>query len=251
MTKFFLKYSLVILALFLLFNAKAQEASSLFQTANTYYKNRQYDEAEKLYLLVLKKDSKNVNALYNLGNTYFHLKQFPYAVWYYERALKLNPDSKYIKHNIEETNNKLFNKIEFSKEFFVTKQLKGLVHATSSNGWGTYLLIALWLGSISMVIYFVTKHNLFYKIGITALLVAVLFGWFTYSTFAKEHQQDYAIILTTTAYLKNAPVETMNAADTIQTGVKVQIIDADKNWRKIKLPNDKTGWIEKSNLGLI
>lgn len=251
MSNYFLKYSMVILAFLLLFNAKAQDAKSLFLTANTYYKNKQYDEAEKLYLLVLKKDGKNANALYNLGNTYFHLKQFPYAVWYFEKALKLNPDSKFLKHNIEETNNKLFNKIEFSKEFFVTKQLKGLVHATSSNSWGMYLLVALWIGSISMIIYLLTTQNLFYKIGITALVIAVLFGWFTYSTFTKEHQQDYAIILTTNAYLKKAPVETINAADTVQIGVKVQIIDADKDWRKIKLPNEKIGWIEKSNLGFI
>ncbi len=251
MSNFFLKYSMVILAFLLLFNAKAQDAKSLFLTANTYYKNKQYNEAEKLYLLVLKKDGNNANALYNLGNTCFHLKQFPYAVWYYEKALKLNPDSKFLKHNIEVTNNKLFNKIEFSKEFFVTKQLKGWVHSTSSNSWGMYLLVALWIGSISMLIYLFTTQNLFYKIGITALLIAVLLGWFTYSTFTKEHHQDYAIILTTNAYLKKAPVETINAADTVQTGVKVQIIDADKDWRKIKLPNEKIGWIEKSNLGFI
>ena len=30
-----------------------------------------------------------------------------------------------------------------------------------------------------------------------------------------------------------------------------KIIDTDKNWLKIKLPNDKTGWIEKNNLELI
>jgi uncharacterized protein YgiM (DUF1202 family) len=53
------------------------------------------------------------------------------------------------------------------------------------------------------------------------------------------------------AFIKSAPVETMNAAQAVQPGLKVEIIDTDKNWLKVKLPNDKTGWIQKSNLELI
>lgn len=59
----------------------------------------QYDEAEKMYLLLLKKDKLNANAFYNLGNTYFHLKQYANAVLYYEKAKKIQPDNKQIQHN--------------------------------------------------------------------------------------------------------------------------------------------------------
>ena len=43
----------------------------------------------------------------------------------------------------------------------------------------------------------------------------------------------------------------MNAATAILAGTKVEILDIDKNWRKIKLPNDKIGWIENSFLKVI
>jgi uncharacterized protein YgiM (DUF1202 family) len=43
----------------------------------------------------------------------------------------------------------------------------------------------------------------------------------------------------------------MNAATAIQLGLKVEILDTDKNWRKIKLPNGKTGWIEISQIEFI
>ena len=59
---------------------KAQDSKSLFQTANSYYQNKQYEEAEKMYTLLLKKDKNNANAYYNLGNTYYHLKNYPSAV---------------------------------------------------------------------------------------------------------------------------------------------------------------------------
>ena len=93
--------------------AHAQDSKSLFQSANEYYKTKQYEEAEKMYLLLLKKDKLNANAFYNLGNTYFHLKQYANAVLYYEKAKKIQPDNKQIQHNIELTNNKLFSKIEY------------------------------------------------------------------------------------------------------------------------------------------
>ena len=107
-------YILLLLTvnLLLITFGKAQDSKSIFQTANTYYQNKQYDEAAKMYLLLIKKDKKNANAYYNLGNTYFHLKQYTNAVLYYEKAKKLEPENKYINHNIQLTNNKLFSKIE-------------------------------------------------------------------------------------------------------------------------------------------
>lgn len=245
------KYMFVMLCCLLSGSVHAQDNKTLFQTANSYYQNKQYEEAEKMYLLVVQKDSRNANAYYNLGNTYFHQKNYAYAVWNYEKALKLEPDNKYILHNIEETNNKLFSKLEFSKAFFVTQQLKHVVHTKSSKGWSWLLLLTLWPGVICLCIHFFTTNKALYRIGLVFLFASIVFAGFTYSAYTSEHRQDYAIILTPNAYLKSAPVESMNAATAVQTGTKVQIIDTDKNWMKVKLPNDKTGWIETSNLGLI
>ena len=204
-----------------------------------------------MYALLLQKEKGNVNVFYNLGNTYFHLNDFPKAVLYYEKALKMQPDNQHILHNIKETNNKLFSKMEFSKEFFVTKQLKNVVQSKSANKWSVYMLIALWLGVIAICIHFFFGRKNIFQFGLLSLIIAAVFAWLTYHTYSIEHQQDYAIILQKNAFIKSAPVESLNKADSIQTGLKVQILDSDKSWLKVKLPNDKTGWIEKKSLGLI
>ena len=230
---------------------KAQDSKSLFQTANTYYKNKQYDEAEKMYSLLIKKDKKNANAYYNLGNTYYHLKNYSNAVLNYEKAKKLQPDNKHIDHNIQLTNNKLFSKIEFSKEFFVTKQLKNVVHIKSSESWSIFMLVAFWCGVILLCIHFFFTNRIVFRIGFIACLISIIFAYFTYAAYKTEHQHNFAIVMQQNAFMKSAPVESMNAATAIQTGLKVEIIDTDKNWLKIKLPNDKTGWIETSQVELI
>ncbi len=230
---------------------KAQDSKSIFQTANTYYQNKQYQEAEKMYSLLIKKDKNNANAYYNLGNTYYHLKQFPNAIYNYEKARKLDPDNKYTNHNIELTNNKLFSKIEFSKEFFVAKEIKSVVHTKSSKSWSILMLAMLWIGTFLLFIHFLVPHKLLYRIGILSSMCAIVLAFITFFANKNEQEQNFAIIIQKNAFMKSAPVESMNAATIIQTGLKVEIIDSDKNWRKIKLPNDKTGWIEISQIELI
>lgn len=232
-------------------SANASDSKSLFQTANTYYKNKQYEEAEKIYTLLIKQDKKNANAYYNLGNTNYHLKHYVYAVLYYEKAKKLQPDNKYITRNLELTNNKLFSKIEFSKEFFVTKQLKNIAHTQTSRKWSIWMLAALWIGAIVLCIHFFTGNKYLFRLGALACIASISLSFFTYAAYKSEHQQNYAIVIEQNAYMKSTPVETMNAAQAVLAGLKVEIIDTDKNWWKIKLPNDKTGWIKRSSLELI
>lgn len=242
-----LKISLLLTYCFFLSTfAHAQDATSVFQTANTLYKNKQYELAETRYLEVLKYDKNNVQALYNLGNTYFHLNQYAQSILFYEKAKKFAPADKNIEHNLKLVNNKVFAKMEFSKDFFVIKWFRNLANNNTSGGWSTFFLLFLWIGILSISINFFRKNNLLFRIGIIASLISILFGWLTYSSYKDETSHQFAIITQANAFYKTAPVETMNAATAILSGTKVEILDTDKNWIKIKLPNDKTGWIEKS-----
>ncbi|HRB92967.1 MAG TPA: tetratricopeptide repeat protein [Chitinophagales bacterium] len=232
-------------------NIYTQNLKDLFQTANVYYKNKQYEEAEKLYLLILNKDKNNVNVYYNLGNTYFHLKQFPQSILYYEKAKKLQPDNAHILHNIEHTNNKIFNKIEFSKEFFVSKKIKGFAHTKSSTSWSIYLIVAFWLTSILLAIYFFLNKKWAFKLGLFCCFTSIVFAYFTYTTYKSEYRNDFAILMQSNSYLHKSPVEQSISSVLIIAGTKVQILDTDKNWCKIKLPNDKIGWIQIATLKFI
>ena len=242
---------LTIYCLLLTIFVKAQDIKSTFETANTLYKNKQYDLAETRYLEVIKNDKKNVTALYNLGNTYFHLNQYANAILYYEKAKKLAPTDKNIEHNLKLVNNKVFTKMEFSKDFFVVKWLKSIVNYNTSHNWCILFLVFLWIGILAIVFNFFKKNNLIIRIGILATFSAIVFAWFTYKSNKHENTSNFAIITEANAFYKSKPVESMNAATAILAGTKVEILDIDKNWRKIKLPNDKIGWIENSFLKVI
>lgn len=229
----------------------AQNTKTLFETGNSYYQNKQYAEAAKMYELVLQKDKQNFNTLYNLGNAYYHLQQYPEAILYYEKAKKINPDNKYVLQNIALTNNKIFSKIEFSKEFFVTQKIKNLTHSKSSDAWSKYMLCFFWISVITLCIHFFYGKSVLFKIGLFAIIVSIIFAILSYTTYKNEQVQTFAIIIKNDANLKTKPVKDQVGTTNIPAGTKIQIIDNDKNWYKIKLPNDKVGWIENSVISLI
>ncbi|MFN8283229.1 MAG: tetratricopeptide repeat protein [Chitinophagales bacterium] len=245
------KILMLITFCFLLGNLQAQDTKSIFQTANTLYKNKQYELAETRYLEVIKKDKNNVKALYNLGNTYFHLNQNAKAILYYEKAKKLAPTDENIEHNLKLVNNKVFAKMEFSREFFVIKWFKNIVNNNTSHGWSILFLTFLWLSILSFIITFFRKNKMIFRIGTIAFLGAIIFAWFTYESHQNENTNRFAIVTQANAFYKSKPVESMNAATAILAGTKVEILDSDKNWLKIKLPNDKSGWIERSQIEFI
>lgn len=225
----------------------AQDTRSLFKTANTYYQNKQYEEAAHFYLQVLQQDRNNVNACFNLGNTYYHLHHFPEAILYYEKAAKLQPDNKYVKQNLALTNNKLFTKLEFSKEFFVTQYSKNFFNGHSSNQWARWMLIALWTGTICLLIYFARRSSAFRTAGMITMALSVFFAIATWSRYRQEREAGYAVIFSDKTPLLQTPVDASRVVDSIQAGMKVKLTDHDGKWAKIELPNGKQGWIRNDS----
>src|SRR3954469_25083903 len=184
------KYCLIILLLCFCFPGPgsifAQDSKSLFNTANSYYKNKQFDEAEHFYLQVIAKDKNNVNAYFNLGNTYYHLQKYPEALLYYEKAKKLDPSNKSVQHNLSFINNKLFSNIEFSREFFVTKYSKNFLNSKSSNQLSHWMLACLWLSSIFFCLYFFGKSTIARKLGFVLFLFTLFFTYLTYFRYQQE-----------------------------------------------------------------
>ncbi|MDB5227173.1 MAG: hypothetical protein JWN78_1366 [Bacteroidota bacterium] len=251
---YLLKFSVIhagILLYFILFSVSSfsQDTKTLFKTANSYYKSKQFDEAGHFYLLVIAKDKNNVNAYFNLGNTYYHLQKYPEAILYYEKAKKLDPGNKYIDKNLSLTNNKLFSKIEFSREFFVTKYSKNFLNSRSSNQWSHWMLACLWLSSIFFCFYFFGKSTLSRKFGIILFLLSLCFGYLTYFRYKQEKVSEYAIVFLDKTPVQRTPVASSKITDSLQAGIKVKLTDRDANcWIKIELPNGKEGWVQHAAL---
>lgn len=81
-----------------------------FNIADALYKKRKYEEALKSYHEALQNtdDMKlQAQAYYNIGNTLYRLNKWPESILAYQQALKLDPNDRDAKYNLEYVRTKL------------------------------------------------------------------------------------------------------------------------------------------------
>jgi tetratricopeptide (TPR) repeat protein len=75
-----------------------------FNIGDALYKKRKYEEALEAYQKAIQKSDEvqlQAQSYYNLGNTLYRLNKWPESLLAYQQALKLNPDDKDAKYNLE------------------------------------------------------------------------------------------------------------------------------------------------------
>ena len=72
-----------------------------WDTGNKAYINGNYTEALEYYTAILNEGKYSSKLYYNVGNTYFKLGDMGRAILYYNRALRLTPNSEDVQHNLK------------------------------------------------------------------------------------------------------------------------------------------------------
>ncbi len=81
--------------------ATAYESYTAGERAETFAdRSAAFNEALLLYSEAEKKYPSYGKLYYNIGNCYFHLGEYPHAIVYYNKALKLLPREKKIRHHL-------------------------------------------------------------------------------------------------------------------------------------------------------
>ena len=84
---------------------------------NTQEIERNYLEAEKIFLNLLNKDKDLILVNYYLGIIYFELQNYKKSKFHYESSLKFNPDSKEILINLAYLEQS-YGKLEEAKDIY-------------------------------------------------------------------------------------------------------------------------------------
>ena len=71
-----------------------------FEEANTLYNNAKYAEAIDKYESILETKQHSAELYFNLANANYKLNNIAPSIYYYEKALQLNPNDKDIKNNL-------------------------------------------------------------------------------------------------------------------------------------------------------
>lgn len=221
-----------------------------FAKGNTFYKEGKYQEAIDSYQKI--ENTQNAEVYFNLANSYYKLNKVAYAIYYYEKALKINPSYSDAKNNLVFAKRMTIDAIEPLPKTFLQRLSKNTIQQLSYNTWAMISVISSFLLVVFFMLYYFsyssTKKIVWFNISILALVSMLLSVIFTFSSYNIKRSQHSAIVFSPSVEVKNAPTTSGEAIFELHEGTKVQLLDELKGWRKIKIANGKEGWIAESDV---
>ena len=241
-----------ILVYFIAFTGFAQSEEKIFAEANTFYKESNFERAIGLYLSIEEQGLESDDLFFNLGNSYYKQNKVAPAIYYYEKALKLNPQHKDALVNIEFAKRMKIDVIEELPKTFIQKFSKNVIQKLTFDSWAILAVLASFLASILFLLYHFSsssrKKLVYFNFTIFFVFALIVTTFFAFNSYGIDKKNRPAIIFSSKVEIKNAPTLSSDEVFELHEGTKVQILDELDDWKKIKIADGKEGWVISSHL---
>lgn len=248
------KFLTYILTLIVTSFALAQN-NSLFDQGNALYTNGDYANAITKYEGVLSNNQHSAELYFNLANAHYKLNHVAPSIYYYEKALLLNPNDETIKTNLAYAKNMTIDAIETVPEIGFSKFLNSFTNTFSFDGWAKLSVITMLMFVVLTIVYFFTfstgKKRLSFIGSVVFLAFMVTALSFAFHKYNIDKNNQPAIVFAQESLVKTEPNNRSEQAFTLHEGTKVQVLDTINNWKQIKISDGKTGWILASDIKLL
>jgi len=242
----------IVYLLCICFFSLSAQNKDLFLEANTAYNEGNYSEAINNYERIVENGETSAELYYNLANAHYKLSQTAPSIYYYEKALQLNPGDSDVKNNLEFAQRMLIDEIEEVPKTGLLKIINKLISVLSFNGWAWTAVIGSSLFAAFFLLYYFSyssrQKRLFFTPSIIALIIMLSALIFAYQQREYHNNSQFAIIFSEEAIVRNEPTLRSNEILRLHEGTKVKILETFQNWIKFELANEIQGWMDKSEV---
>jgi len=233
----------------------AQNADSTFDNANNLYKNGKFEEAINEYKKIESQKLSSSELYYNLGNSYYKLNKVGPAIYYYEKALKLNPLNEDVKNNLIFAKRLALDNIEELPKTLLQRINANYLQKLSYNQWATVVIVFSILGSLLFLLFYFAQGSLkkrfYFTTSIVSFILLIASLFITYQQYNADTKNKEAIIFAEETEVRNAPTFNSEKVFTLHEGTKVIVLDAVDDWKKIKIVDGKIGWMIGNELKIL
>ena len=248
-----MKKLLLIIYLFsssFVFSQKNNEV--FFNSGLDLYNQGKYVEAISQFQLIIENGEHSENLYFNLGNSYYKINDIANSIYYFEKALKLNPNDKDILNNLSYSQNMLIDKIDKLPVNQVSEFFHSFSNSLSINQW---LLIGIaflyfFLGAFFLY-YFNNKTRAkknYFTFSTLFLVLSSIFIFNGIYRFENEKNIITAIIFENKIDFRTEPNYRSDVLFNLHEGTKVLVKEELNEWTLIQISDGNTGWIESNSI---
>jgi tetratricopeptide (TPR) repeat protein len=224
--------------------------------ANKNFWKGNYNQAIKGYQKMLNLGLKLPDIYFNLGNAYFRANKLGLAIWAYEQTLKLNPKDKEARQNLSLVKSKLAKRrIKKGGLVQIEKKPSPITKFYEQSSLNQFLIcFVIFYGMLFLALILKTlfkREEIKICCNILAPLCLLFTLFFLGLSLSKIYQSLYVhhgIIIVKKDHIREGPYSKSEALFVVYEGDKVQILDQDLKWLKVRTNRGKTGWIKKQSL---
>ena len=243
----YIKNRLFVIA-FLCATIGVAQNNDAFIKGNALYNEGKFQDAISVYESILETKEHSAELYFNLANAYYKLNRIAPSIYYYEKALLLEPSDDDIKNNLAFAQNMTIDAIEKVPEVGFSKFFNSIINKLSFNDWAVLAVICVILFVILFLTYYfsyTTIRKRFSFVGsFTMLAVALIALFFAFQKQTIDNKNNPAIVFTQESDVKIEPNLGSESAFQLHEGTKVQVLESyDDTWSKIEISNGKNGWI--------
>ena len=250
-----MKKTLILLLLATALNAAAQTPQQLMQRGNDAYAKGDFVAAAQAYNAVLDAGYESADLYYNLGNVYYRQEEYGLSILNYERALRLKPNFRDAKQNLDLADSKTEDQIAALPEIFLAQWAHSVVTWFSPTGWRICILILLAILGTAVVLFLLSRDYAWRKGaligGIVTLVFLILCIACTISASVRYNRHNQAIVTAPMAVVKSSPEENSIDKLVLHEGTKVNIEETLGEWHKIQIADGNNGWLQTDEVTII
>lgn len=219
----------------------------LFDEANSAYQSGDYEAALTKYEAILEKGEASAELYFNLGNAHYKMNHVAPSIYYYEKALQLDPADEDIKINIEFARNMAIDDIEEIERTGFSQWYNSLISTFSYATWAIFAIVFSVLFVALFLLYHFSYRSLYKRLYfsgailfIVLCVVSVLFA-FQQRSYIQDNQ--YAIIFSEEIEVRNEPTLRSEPSFELHEGTKTKVLENYQEWSRIELSNGAQGWV--------
>ncbi len=246
-----------VLYLFLLITStlSSQNIDEIFDTANELYKNEKFEDAVEKYKQIESRGFISSELYYNLGNSYYKLNKVGPSIYYYEKALQINPQNEDVKNNLVFAKRLALDNIEALPKTVFQKLNQKFLQQLSYNQWAIVTVVFCFVACCFFLFFYFSyqpaKKRTFFAISMVSFLLLIVSLAITYNQYSFSKNNKTAIVFAEETEVRNAPTLNSEEVFTLHEGTKVIVLDAIDDWKKIKIADGKQGWIISDEIKLL